>query len=228
MSPTKKKQSNPSKESTLLTSQSIHQVYLSLREFHSEAKIELDFENNYQLLVAVILSAQATDISVNLVTKKLFKTIKSPSDLLSLEHHTLEETVRSIGLWKAKAKNLRLMSGQLIDKHQGLVPNTLDKLEALAGVGKKTASVVLNIAFKVPIIAVDTHVYRVSARIGLRPQGLSIDKAAEYLNNHTPDCFMMDAHHVLIFHGRYICKARKPECSKCPVTQHCVYFDSQN
>ena len=201
-------------------------VYSILREFHPNAEIELNFENHYQLLVAVVLSAQATDISVNLVTEKLFKVVKQPADLLVLEYEALEEIIRSIGLWKSKAKNLRLMSEQLIEKHQGIVPSSLKELEALAGVGRKTASVILNVAFNKPIIAVDTHVYRVSGRIGLRPEGLSIDKVADYLNEKTPKDFLIDAHHLLIFHGRYICKARKPMCDQCPVSQCCQYFEA--
>ena len=194
---------------------------------HPKAGVELDFKNNYQLLVAVILSAQATDVSVNLVTKKLFKTVSTPKDLLKISLEALEEMIRTIGLWKAKAKNLRLMSQKLIDKFESQVPSDRDSLESLAGVGRKTASVVLNIAFKEPVIAVDTHVYRVSQRTGLAPSEYSIDKVANYLNSNTPPIFLMDAHHLLIFHGRYICKARKPECSLCQISDLCNYYQQK-
>lgn len=198
-------------------------LYALLEQRHPNAEIELNFENNFQLLVAVLLSAQATDISVNKVTDSLFLSVKGPEDILKLSHDQLENHIKSIGLWKAKARHVRQLSEQLIEKFDSNVPQTLEELESLPGVGRKTASVVMSIAFDTPIIAVDTHVFRVSKRLGLSPEPYSIPQVAEFLNNNTPTAYLASAHHLLIFHGRYVCKARQPLCNECTLAQYCPY-----
>ena len=199
-------------------------IFSVLKSIHPQADIELNFDNNFQLLVAVVLSAQSTDISVNKVTDTLFLKVKTPVDILNLSQEDLENHLRSIGLWKAKARHVRQLSQQLQDLFDGQVPCTLHELESLAGVGRKTASVVLSIAFDTPIIAVDTHVFRVSKRLGLALENLNVDQVANYLNEYTPKEYLAHAHHLLIFHGRYLCKARKPLCSQCTLSKYCTYF----
>lgn len=198
-------------------------IYKILEALYPDAVIELDFSNHFQLLIAVVLSAQATDKSVNKVTKNLFSKVKTPEDLLAITEEDLESFIKTIGLWRAKAKNLRLLSEKLIKDFDSSVPSTQEELESLPGVGRKTASVVLNTAFKKPIIAVDTHVFRVSQRLGLAPKTQSIDKVADYLNAKTPTEFLERAHHLLIFHGRRRCKARGPLCQECPLVPYCHY-----
>lgn len=183
-------------------------------------KGELNWHNPYQLLVAVTLSAQATDIGVNKATDTLFKIVNSPANMIALGEAGLIEHIKTIGLFRTKAANVMKMAHLLIEHHQGIVPADRDALEALPGVGRKTANVVLNIAFGVPTIAVDTHLFRLAHRLGLSvaktPLGVEQD-----LLKIIPEAYMMHAHHWLILHGRYICKARKPDCKNCILINHC-------
>jgi endonuclease-3 len=211
----------------LHTKKKILDIYKTLDLLYPEAVIELDFSNNYQLLIAVVLSAQATDKSVNKVTKNFFSFVKTPEDLIALPQEKIESLIKTIGLWRAKAKNLRLLSEKLVTQFESKVPDNLIDLESLPGVGRKTASVVLNTAFNQPIIAVDTHVYRVSQRLSLAPKNISFDKVADHLNAATPQDYLKSAHHLLIYHGRYLCKARHPLCHMCVLMPYCT-FDEKN
>lgn len=181
---------------------------------------ELEHENPYQLLVAVVLSAQATDVGVNKATKPLFARVKTPEQMLALGLDGVTEAVKTIGLYRTKAKNVIELSRLLIERHGGQVPADREALEALPGVGRKTANVVLNIAFGVPTIAVDTHVFRVSNRTGLAP-GKTVEAVEAKLEKVVPPAFRLHAHHWLILHGRYVCKARKPDCPSCIVADLC-------
>jgi len=200
----------------------IHQFYARLAEDIPEPKTELNYVNPYTLLVAVALSAQATDVGVNKATRKLFEAVTTPGQMLALGEDRLKEYIKTIGLFNTKAKNAILAAQILVDGHGGEVPNDRDALEALPGVGRKTANVVLNEAFGVPTIAVDTHIFRVSNRTGLAPgkTPLAVEKALEKA---TPEDFRQHAHHWLILHGRYLCKARTPECWRCPVAEFCRF-----
>jgi endonuclease-3 len=200
--------------------------YLRLAELNPEPQGELEWTSPYTLLVAVALSAQATDVSVNLATRKLFKVADTPARMLSLGESSARELIKTIGLFNTKARNLMLMASQLLERHGGEVPTDRDALEQLAGVGRKTANVVLNIAFGLPTIAVDTHVFRVANRAGLA-RGNSPLEVERKLEKVTPDEFRRHAHHWLILHGRYICKARTPECWRCPVVDLCRYRDKK-
>lgn len=184
---------------------------------------ELSHTNPYTLLVAVILSAQATDAGVNRATKNLFDHVTTPEDMVNLGEDGLIQHIKTIGLYRAKAKNIIRMSEILIEKHHSQVPSTKDTLVALPGVGSKTANVVLNMAFGEETFAVDTHVFRVSNRTGLAPgkTPVAVEKKLEKI---VPKPYRMHAHHWLILHGRYVCKARNPACHKCPVTQLCRYY----
>ena len=186
---------------------------------------ELNFTNNFTLLVAVVLSAQATDISVNKATSALFTIANSPHKMLELGEEGLTNYIKSIGLYRSKARNIITLSQQLLDLHAGEVPSALDQLTALAGVGIKTAKVIQNCAFALPTIAVDTHVHRLANRLGwvktsspLATQKIIEDLIPTYLKQH--------AHHLLILHGRYCCKARKPECQRCPTQKWCTHFSA--
>lgn len=183
---------------------------------------ELEYTNNFTFLVAVVLSAQATDVGVNKATAKLFKIADTPQKMLKLGETGLIEHIRTIGLFRNKAKNVIGLSGQLIDQHDGEVPNDREALEALPGVGRKTANVVLNSAFGEPTIAVDTHIFRVSNRTGLAP-GKNVVEVENKLLKRVPEQYLQHAHHWLILHGRYVCKARKPECENCTVADVCRY-----
>ncbi len=183
---------------------------------------ELDHSTPYTLLVAVVLSAQATDVSVNKVTGKLFKLADTPAAMVALGEERLREAIKTIGLYNSKARNIVALSRSLLETHGGAVPNTRAALEALPGVGRKTASVVLNGAFGEPTIAVDTHVFRVANRTGLargKTPRLVEDKLAKVV----PKAWRRHAHHWLILHGRYVCKARKPDCARCVVRDLCAY-----
>jgi endonuclease-3 len=197
-------------------------LYLRLAELNPEPQAELEWTSPYTLLVAVALSAQATDVSVNLATRKLFPLASSPEEMLALGEERIRELIKTIGLFNTKAKNLVLMARQLIEQHSGEVPRERAALEGLAGVGRKTANVVLNIAFGEPTIAVDTHVFRVANRTGLAPGKTPLEVEIK-LEKVTPAPFLLHAHHWLILHGRYICKARAPECWRCPVVDICRY-----
>ncbi|MGE0212934.1 MAG: endonuclease III [Parvibaculaceae bacterium] len=185
---------------------------------------ELDWINPYTLLVAVVLSAQATDAGVNKATKKLFAAADTPQKMVALGVPAVEEMIRTIGLYRNKAKNVVTLSQMLIEEHGGEVPRERAQLEALPGVGRKTANVVLNIAFREPTIAVDTHIFRVSNRTGLAPgpNPLAVELGLEKV---VPERFKLHAHHWLILHGRYVCMARKPACPRCLALDICLYPD---
>ncbi|RJF89694.1 endonuclease III [Oleomonas cavernae] len=181
---------------------------------------ELEHGNAYQLLVAVVLTAQATDVGVNKATQPLFQVVRTPQQMLDYGLERLTQTIKTIGLYRNKAKNVIELSRLLIDRHGGEVPPDRIALEALPGVGRKTANVVMNIAFGEPTIAVDTHVFRVSNRTGLAP-GKTVEAVEEKLEKAVPKPFRLHAHHWLILHGRYVCKARKPDCPSCIVNDLC-------
>ena len=196
--------------------------YQTLSDQDPEPRGELHWINEYTLLVAVVLSAQATDIGVNKATRPLFKKVKTPEAMLKLGEVGLKNHIRSIGLFNTKAKNVIKLSRMLIDEHAGEVPENRTALERLPGVGRKTASVVMNIAFGAPTIAVDTHIYRVSNRTGLAV-GKTVFEVEKKLEKITPEHWKLHAHHWLILLGRYVCKARKPECYQCVVNDVCTF-----
>ncbi|CAA7622005.1 DNA glycosylase and apyrimidinic (AP) lyase (endonuclease III) [Magnetospirillum sp. LM-5] len=200
----------------------IDEFYARLAAAHPSPKSELDYVNAYTLLVAVVLSAQATDVGVNKATGPLFAKVTTPQAMLDLGEDSLREHIRTIGLYQTKARNVMALSHLLIERHGGQVPAERDALEALPGVGRKTANVVLNVAFGQPTIAVDTHCFRVANRTGLAP-GKNVLAVEEGLLRVTPARFAHDAHHYLILHGRYVCKARKPECDGCLVRDLCAF-----
>jgi endonuclease-3 len=183
---------------------------------------ELEYGNVYQLLVAVTLSAQATDVGVNKATRALFERVKTPEQMVALGEAGLKQHIKTIGLFNTKAKNVIALSEILVREHHSIVPQDRAALERLPGVGRKTANVVLNTAFGVPTIAVDTHIFRVSNRTGLAP-GKNVLEVEKKLEKATPAQFRRHAHHWLILHGRYICKARTPECWHCPVANCCAF-----
>ena len=200
----------------------VFEFFRRLAEENPSPTTELESTNPYQLLVAVVLSAQATDASVNIATKPLFERIKTPQQMVDLGEERLREAIKTIGLFNTKAKNVIALSQALIDKHGGQVPRTREELQALPGVGRKTANVVLNTAFGEETFAVDTHVFRVCNRTGLA-SGKTVDEVEARLDRIVPQPFRRDAHHWLILHGRYTCKARLPECWRCPVIDLCRY-----
>lgn len=206
----------------VLKRDAIHEFYRRLAEADPEPVGELNYANNYTLLVAVVLSAQATDVGVNRATGPLFEKVDTPEKMVRLGEKRLIEYIKTIGLYRNKAKNVIALSEKLIAEHGSEVPADRDALVALPGVGRKTANVVLNIAFGIPTIAVDTHIFRVGNRTGLAP-GKNVDVVEGQLEKRTPEEFKRHAHHWLILHGRYICKARKPECPRCPVIDLCQY-----
>jgi endonuclease-3 len=209
-----------------VTPDEVHAFYAALRDADPEPRTELEFVNPYTLLVAVALSAQATDVSVNLATRGLFAQVRTPAAMLALGEDGLRDRIKTIGLFNTKARNVILMAHQLNERHGGEVPADRDALEALAGVGRKTANVVMNVAFGADTIAVDTHVFRVANRTGLAPgpTPLAVEAALEAV---TPPAFLRNAHHWLILHGRHVCKARAPECWRCPVVDWCAYPDKR-
>jgi endonuclease-3 len=195
-------------------------IYERFRTANPEPRGELEYASPFELLVAVILSAQATDKSVNQATRLLYKKANTPQALLKLGVPGLEKFIKSIGLYRTKAKNIIATCGILLEQHGGEVPRERDALEALPGVGRKTANVVLNIAFGEPTIAVDTHLFRIANRTGLAP-GKDPLTVEQKLLKFTPDEFKQHAHHWLILHGRYVCKARSPDCTRCGVSTWC-------
>jgi len=197
-------------------------IFETLRERMPAPRTELEYETPFELLVAVILSAQATDISVNKATEKLYPVASTPAAILKLGVDGLKPYIRHIGLYNSKAENIIKTCRILLDEHDGEVPRSRKELEALPGVGRKTANVVLNTAFGEPTIAVDTHIFRVANRTGLA-RGKTPLEVEKRLLRLTPEEFRQDAHHWLILHGRYICKARKPLCSECPIVDWCEY-----
>ncbi|HEX4896328.1 MAG TPA: endonuclease III [Solimonas sp.] len=199
-----------------------HQIYTRLRAGNPAPTTELHYRTPFELLVAVVLSAQATDVGVNKATARLFPVANTPAAILALGEAGLREYIKTIGLYQTKARNVIGLCRLLLEQHGGEVPRERAALEALPGVGRKTANVVLNTAFGEPTIAVDTHIFRVANRTGLAP-GKDVRAVEERLVKFTPAEFAKDAHHWLILHGRYICKARKPECGRCPIVDLCEF-----
>jgi endonuclease-3 len=197
-------------------------IFSRLRELNASPDTELHYKNPFELLVAVILSAQATDISVNKATDKLYPVARTPEAILALGVSGLKPYIRTIGLFNSKAENIIKTCRLLIENHGSEVPRTRAELEALPGVGRKTANVILNTAFGEPTIAVDTHIFRVSNRTGIA-KGKTPLEVEKRLVRLTPEEFKKDAHHWLILHGRYVCKARKPMCVECPIIEWCEY-----
>ena len=197
-------------------------IYETLRTLNPHPTTELEFSTPFELLVAVVLSAQATDKSVNAATRVLYKVANTPAALVKLGEERLTDYIKTIGLFRTKARNVIRLSQQLLEQHGGDVPRERSALEALPGVGRKTANVVLNTAFGEPTIAVDTHIFRVANRTNLAP-GDTVEEVEARLEKFTPDEFKKDAHHWLILHGRYICKARTPECWRCPIAEWCEF-----
>jgi endonuclease III len=200
----------------------VFEFFRRLAEANPSPTTELESTNPYQLLVAVVLSAQATDAGVNIATRPLFEQIKTPRQMVDFGEESLRNAIKTIGLFNTKAKNVIALSQSLIDRHGGQVPRTRELLQELPGVGRKTANVVLNTAFGEETFAVDTHVFRVCNRTGLAP-GKNVDEVEAKLEKVVPQPFRRDAHHWLILHGRYTCKARLPECWRCPVFDLCRY-----
>jgi endonuclease-3 len=200
----------------------IETFFARLQAGDPEPKGELNYANTYTLLVAVVLSAQATDVGVNKATKKLFKEADNPAAMLALGEARLKQHIRTIGLFNTKAKNVIALSRRLLNDFNGQVPDSREDLESLPGVGRKTANVVCNIAFSQPTIAVDTHLFRLGNRTGLAP-GKTPLEVERKLEKRVPKVYLQHAHHWLILHGRYICKARKPDCPACLVNDLCGY-----
>ena len=207
-----------------LTRAKIAEIYARLQKLDPEPKTELEFSNPYTLVVAVALSAQATDISVNKATKDLFAIADSPQKMLALGEEKLRGYIKTIGLYKTKAKTVIGLSQKLVDEFGGVVPKTRDDLQSLPGVGRKTANVVLNVAFGQPTMAVDTHIFRVSNRTGMAP-GKNPLQVEHNLVRVTPQEYAHHAHHWLILHGRYTCKARTPMCQNCVIIDLCAFKD---
>ncbi|WP_430459497.1 endonuclease III [Thalassolituus sp. LLYu03] len=199
-----------------------HQIFARLRDHNPHPETELEYSTPFELLIAVLLSAQATDVSVNKATRKLYPVANTPETLLALGEEGLKEYIKTIGLFNSKAKNVIKLCEILLNTHQGEVPQTREALEALPGVGRKTANVVLNTAFGQPTIAVDTHIFRVSNRTKIAP-GKNVDDVEQRLLKVVPKEFRLDAHHWLILHGRYVCVARKPKCSACIIEDLCEF-----
>jgi endonuclease-3 len=205
-----------------LTRAQAEAIFDTLGEANPAPVTELEFTNPYTLLVAVVLSAQATDAGVNRATRALFRQVRTPQEMLALGEAGLKAHIRTIGLFNTKAANVIRLSDQLVERHAGEVPRTEAELTALPGVGRKTANVVLNEAFGEPTLAVDTHVFRVARRLGLS-SGTTPDAVERDLLAQVPARWARPAHHLLILHGRYLCKARQPECWRCPVAQWCRF-----
>ncbi|HLW05113.1 MAG TPA: endonuclease III [Azoarcus sp.] len=202
----------------------IREFFRRLAEANPNPTTELEYETSFQLLVAVVLSAQSTDRGVNIATRKLFQLAPTPEAILSLGEAGVTECIKTIGLFRNKAKNTVALSRQLLERHGGEVPHDRAALEALPGVGRKTANVVLNTVFGDPVMAVDTHIFRLSNRTGLAP-GKDVRAVEEALMRRIPKEYLKDAHHWLILHGRYVCIARKPACGRCIVRDLCEFRD---
>jgi endonuclease-3 len=197
-------------------------IFETLRTANPQPRSELEYRTPFELLVAVVLSAQATDKSVNLATRRLFPIAGTPSAIAALGEDGLIPYIQTIGLFRTKARNVVGLAHLLLERHGGEVPCDRDALQALPGVGRKTANVVLNVAFGEPTIAVDTHIFRLANRTGLAP-GKDVDEVERKLEKFVPDEFRLHAHHWLILHGRYVCTARKPECWRCGIAQWCEF-----
>ena len=220
-SSSQKKKANPKSRLTLAQREEFYHILSAIKP---HPKTELNYTNPFTLLVAVALSAQATDVGVNKATPALFEVADSPEKMVALGEDKIRDYIKTIGLYRNKAKNVAALSQMLLEHHGGEVPQTREALEALPGVGRKTANVVLNEAFGIPTIAVDTHIFRVANRTGLAP-GKDVLAVELLLEKATPEAYRQHAHHWLILHGRYICKARKPECSLCPIVHICKFED---
>ncbi len=207
-----------------LSKAEIHELFSRLSELNPTPTTELDYSTPFELLIAVILSAQATDVGVNKATRRLYPVANTPAAILALGEDGLKRYISTIGLFNAKAKNVIATCRILVEQYAGDVPRDRAALEALPGVGRKTANVVLNTAFGEPTIAVDTHIFRVANRTGLAP-GKDVRAVEDGLLKRVPAQFMQDAHHWLILHGRYVCKARKPECPRCVIRDLCRFKD---
>ena len=207
-----------------MKSAKIASLFQKLSDSIPNPKTELCYRNSFELLISVILSAQATDVSVNKVTPELFSAFPTPEGMFEAGSEKIFSHIRSIGLAPTKSKNIAATCGQLVKLHKGEVPDKRKDLEALPGVGRKTANVILNTAFGVPVIAVDTHIFRLSNRTGLAP-GENVIKVEQKLISVVPEKWKKDAHHLYILHGRYVCRARKPDCEHCLISQECEHPD---
>lgn len=207
---------------TKYTKEELHEIFRRFSVQRPEPKGELAHVNPFTLVVAVALSAQATDAGVNKATKELFRIADTPEKMLALGEEKVGDHIRTIGLWRNKAKNVIALSRKLVDEFGGEVPKTREELVTLPGVGRKTANVVMSMAFGIPTMAVDTHIFRIANRIGLAP-GKTPDEVEENLLRVIPDEYLYHAHHWLILHGRYTCKARKPECEACVIADLCKF-----
>jgi len=200
----------------------INSLFKNLSKVIKNPKSDLKYKNKFTLLVSVVLSAQCTDVNVNNVTKNIYPKYNKPEHFVKLGRKKIEKLIKSIGLFRNKSKSVYLLSKQLIEKHNGKVPKNFDDLHALPGVGRKTANVVLNEGFGLPTIAVDTHIFRVSNRTKLA-EGKNPDQVEQALYKVVPNKYLKDAHHLLLLHGRYTCKARAPSCNKCVIIKFCKY-----
>lgn len=203
-----------------MNKQKRQEIFERFRTANPHPKTELEYENPFQLLIAVILSAQATDKSVNIATRPIFTRCKTPQDIVDMGLEAFTEAIRTIGLYKTKAKNVLKTCAILVEQYHGEIPQTREELEALPGVGRKTANVVLNTAFRQLTMAVDTHIFRISNRTGIAP-GKNVLEVEKNLLKFVPKEFLLDAHHWLILHGRYVCVARKPKCQNCLISDLC-------
>ncbi len=204
----------------------INSLFKNLSKVIKNPKSDLKYKNKFTLLVSVVLSAQCTDVNVNNVTKNIYPKYNKPEHFAKLGRKKIEKIIKSIGLFRNKAKSVYLLSKQLIEKHNGKVPKNFDDLLALPGVGRKTANVVLNEGFGLPTIAVDTHIFRVSNRTGLAP-GKNPDQVEQALYKVVPKKYLKDSHHLLLLHGRYTCKSRTPSCKKCVIVKYCKYSQKE-
>ncbi len=204
--------------------EAIREFFRRLHDGNPSPQTELEYASPYQLLVAVVLSAQATDRSVNIATRRLFAEAPTPEAMVSLGEAGVADHIKTIGLFRNKAKNTVALSHQLLERHAGEVPDDRAALEALPGVGRKTANVVLNTVFRHPVMAVDTHIFRLANRTGLAP-GKDVAEVEKALLRRVPKAYLLDAHHWLILHGRYVCTARRPKCGQCCVRDLCLFRD---
>ena len=217
---------NMPRKRRVLNKEEIKIVLDKLQSLYPDARAELDFTNPFELLIATILSAQCTDVRVNIVTKELFKLVKTPKDVLDLGVEELAKVIKTCGLYKSKSTNIIKACQILDDKYKGIVPNSIDDLQDLPGVGRKTANVVASNAFDIPAIAVDTHVFRVSNRLGLANHK-DVFGTEKQLMKKIPRELWTKAHHMIIFHGRRVCKARKPLCEECIINTECLYYKNE-
>lgn len=224
MSKTVKHKTADTPPSRRMPNRNVRPFFEKLAATIDEPVTELNYESNFELLIAVILSAQATDVSVNIATRQLYAVANTPESILALGEDGLKPYIKNIGLYNAKAKNIIKTCRDLIEKFNSTVPDKRKDLESLAGVGRKTANVVLNTAFRQPTMAVDTHIFRVGNRTGLAT-GKNVLIVEQKLIERIPNDFILDAHHYLILHGRYTCQARTPKCGACPVYDECMFKD---